>query len=196
MTKKLFQTLAIVGFLCGLPGRAFAHVGVGDASGLLSGFLHPVSGLDHIVAMVLVGMLAWQLGGRARWLLPVTFVLVMAIGGVAGMMGIVLPMIEIGIAVSIIVLGLAIALNIRTSTTVGMAIVGACAIFHGYAHGAEMPDFAGGLAYALGFMAATASLHAAGLCAGFLFNRFGMVFIRVTGGFSTLLGIGILAGTL
>jgi urease accessory protein len=164
------------------------------------GFSHPVSGLDHVLAMVMVGVLAWQLGGRALWLVPASFVGVMAAGGVLGVAGAGVPFVELGIAVSVVALGAMVALGIKAPVAIAMGVVGLFAIFHGHAHGAEMPEDAGGIAYAAGFMIATALLHLAGIGLGFLLGRTdasrGSVFVRAAGGFAAVAGIGILAGVL
>ncbi len=181
-----------------LPAVAFAHTGVGEASGFAHGFAHPVSGLDHILAMVMVGILAWQLGGRALWLVPASFVLVMALGGGLGVAGVDVPFVEVGIALSVVVLGAMVALGVNAPVAAAMGLVGLFAIFHGHAHGAEMPEDAGGVAYAAGFMLATALLHAAGLAAGFLIGRagqhYGRAVVRAAGAFAAAAGLGILAG--
>ena len=152
--------------LIALTGAAFAHTGLGDAAGFTHGFMHPVGGLDHVLAMVAVGLYAALLGGRALWLVPATFVAVMAIGGALGMAGFGLPYAEIGIALSVVVLGLAVALRLSLPTLAAMALVGLFAVFHGHAHGAEMPQDVSGYAYAAGFMLATALLHCAGIALG------------------------------
>src|SRR5689334_1037308 len=139
--------LPIAALLVLIPSIAYAHVGVGDTSGFVHGFSHPLGGIDHILAMVAVGAFAAHLGGRALWLVPLTFVSVMALAGLAGMAGVGLPYVEIGIAMSVVVLGLVIALRLSLPTVAAMALVGFFAIFHGHAHGAEMPDSASGLAY-------------------------------------------------
>jgi len=131
-----------------------------------TGASHPLLGLDHLLAMVAVGLWASQLGGRSRWLLPAAFVGFMALGAVAGHAGRSFPGLEQAIAASILVLGLLIAAAVRLPVSAGMAVVGAFALFHGMAHGAEMPASAGGLAYGLGFAATTALLHAVGLGLG------------------------------
>ncbi|RUQ37925.1 MAG: HupE/UreJ family protein [Candidatus Competibacteraceae bacterium] len=128
-----------------------------------AGLLHPLNGLDHMLAMVAVGLWAAQLGGRALWAVPLTFVLTMAVGGVCGFMGVALPMVEPGIAGSVIVLGILVALSSRLPMAASMALVGVFALFHGYAHGAEMAAEASALWYSLGFMLATATLHGAGI---------------------------------
>ncbi len=180
------------------PAAAYAHPAIGEAAGLSHGFAHPMTGLDHILAMVMVGVLAFQIGGRATWLLPATFVLVMAVGGALGMAGVNLPFVELGIALSVVVLGSVVALNIKAPVAAAMALVGFFAIFHGHAHGSEMPENAAGLAYALGFMTATAMLHIAGLALGFAIGRggerSGFLATRVAGGIATIAGVGLLAG--
>lgn len=183
-----------------LPGVALAHTGVGDTSGFMHGFGHPISGLDHILAMVMVGLFAWQLGGRALWLLPAAFVSVMAVGGALGLAGVDVPFVETGIALSVVALGAAVAFDVKTPVAVAMGFVALFAIFHGHAHGAEMPEDAGGLAYALGFMLATALLHAAGIAAGMLLGklgeRYGSAVVRSAGGVAALAGVGLLTGVL
>ncbi|MBP2449330.1 HupE/UreJ family protein [Rhizobium leguminosarum] len=184
----------------GLPAVAYAHTGVGQTSGFVHGFSHPVSGLDHILAMVMVGVFAFQLGGRATWLVPTSFVLVMALGGALGVAGVNVPFVETGIALSVIVLGAIVALNVKAPTAVAMGVVGIFAIFHGHAHGAEMPDDAAGAAYAAGFMIATAVLHAAGLGLGYVIGRAGKrqgAFVtRAAGSVAAIAGVGILAGVI
>src|SRR5258708_1334702 len=143
MRSALPRTLAAVLMLA--PTTAFAHTGAGYAHGFADGFAHPLGGLDHILAMVTVGILAWQLGGRAIWLVPASFVSLMAIGGIFGIAGEPLLWVELGIAASVIVLGAIVALGVKTPLAVAMGIVGLFAIFHGYAHGTEMPlDASGG----------------------------------------------------
>jgi urease accessory protein len=132
----------------------------------LAGFLHPLSGIDHVTAMVAVGLFAAQLGGRALWAVPLTFVSVMTLGAVAGMTGVALPFVEVGIVTSVVVLGLAVALRIGVSTLVAVSLVGFFAVFHGHAHGAEMAPSRSGLPYAAGFICATALLHALGIALG------------------------------
>jgi urease accessory protein len=153
-------------------GEAQAHVEAGAAAGFLPGLEHPISGVDHVLAMVSVGLWGAQLGAPALWLLPVMFPVVMALGGFLGLIGIPLPGVEIGIAASAIVLGAAILLRWRPSLTAALFVVGAFAIFHGHAHGTELPPGASGLLYSLGFVAATGCLHALGIGAG-LAHRWG-----------------------
>lgn len=197
--QSVLRAVVIAAFAL-LPTAALAHPGIGPASGFEHGFAHPISGLDHILAMVMVGLLAYELGGRALSMVPATFVLVMAFGGFLGMAGISVPFVELGIALSVIVLGAIVALGIKAPTAVAVAIVGLFAIFHGHAHGTEMPENAGGMAYAAGFMLATAVLHATGIALGFLIgsagNRYGQVVVRSAGAVAALAGIGILTGAL
>jgi urease accessory protein len=193
------RRLALAALAALVPTAAMAHTGVGDVGGFAHGFWHPITGLDHVLAMVLVGMLAWQLGNRALWLVPATFVLVMAVGGALGVAGIAIPLVELGIALSVVVLGAAVALGIRAPVAVAMGIAGLFAIFHGHAHGAEMPVDASGLAYGMGFMIATALLHLGGLGLGFLIgaagDRYGLV-MRSAGGLAAIAGLAILTGVL
>jgi urease accessory protein len=196
--KSIFKGGLLALATAALPAVAYAHTGVGETAGLVHGFSHPISGLDHILAMVMVGVFAFQLGGRAVWAVPATFVLIMAFGGALGIAGVNLPFVETGIALSVVVLGAVVALNVRASTAVAMGIVGLFAIFHGHAHGAEMPENAGGAAYAAGFMIATALLHAVGLATGFLIARVGerqgAFVVRTAGGLAAVAGVGILTG--
>jgi urease accessory protein len=152
-------------FVALAPTMAFAHPGH-DGAGLVDGFLHPLGGVDHIVAMVAVGLLAARLGGRALWLVPASFVAAMAAAGLAGMAGVGLPYVEAGITLSVVVLGAVVALRLTMPVAAAMALVAFFAVFHGYAHGIEMPETASGLAYGAGFVAATALLHGIGIGLG------------------------------
>ncbi|KRB61193.1 urease accessory protein [Rhizobium sp. Root708] len=180
------------------PTLAFAHTGVGGTSGFAHGFSHPMSGLDHLLAMVMVGVLAWQLGGRATWIMPSTFVLVMAFGGALGVGGISVPFVEAGIALSVVVLGAIVAFGIQAPVAIVCGLVGLFAVFHGHAHGSEMPAAASALSYASGFMIATALLHGVGLALGYLVGRLGdsrgPLLTRAAGGIATVAGIGLLTG--
>ena len=153
------------------PSLAHAHVGVSETSGFLHGLGHPLSGLDHICAMVAVGLWAAQMGGRSIWAIPVTFITVMALGGVLGMTGINVPYVETGIVVSVLTLGVLIAASARLPLAASIAIVGLFAIFHGQTHGAEMPETASGIAYGAGFLIATAFLHASGIGLGIAIQK-------------------------
>ncbi|HSF46829.1 MAG TPA: HupE/UreJ family protein [Burkholderiales bacterium] len=148
------------------PASAFAHVGQGEAAGFLTGFVHPISGLDHVLAMVAVGLWSAQLGAPAIWVLPVAFPMVMAMGGMLGLMGMPVPGIEYGIAASAILLGAAVTLEVRASLVVTALLVGVFAIFHGHAHGTELPPGQSALLYSMGFVIATGCLHALGIGIG------------------------------
>jgi urease accessory protein len=164
MPTILLRLIALIGLV--LPTAAYAHTGVDDTHGFVHGFMHPLSGIDHILAMVAVGLFAAQLGGRALWLVPASFIGTMALAGAGGATGIPLPFVEVGIAVSIIALGLIVAFEARPPVVLAMALVAFFAIFHGHAHGAELPADASGLAYGAGFIIATAILHAIGIGIG------------------------------
>jgi urease accessory protein len=179
---------------------AFAHPDPLHAVGFVHGFAHPMGGLDHILAMVAVGVFAFVLGGRALWLVPLSFVGMMVVGFALGLNGVNLPFVELGIALSSVVIGGAAALKAPMPVAGAMTLVGVFAVFHGHAHGAEMPESAGGLAYAAGFVAATAALHVAGIGAALgvsrLVGRHGQVIARIAGGVFALGGIGVLLGWL
>ena len=182
------------------PSAAFAHTGAGDTSGFMHGFMHPIGGLDHVLATVALGILAARLGGRALWLVPLSFVTMMILGGVAGASGLGLPFVELGIAGSILVLGFVIALGRQIPTALAMALAGFFALFHGHAHGTEMPVDAAGFAYGAGFALATALLHAAGLALGIGADRLAGAWSakasRIAGGAVTAAGAGIMAGVI
>jgi urease accessory protein len=183
-----------------VPTIASAHPGHEGAPGFIHGFLHPLGGLDHILAMVAVGLFAARLGGRALWLVPASFVVTMAVAGVAGMTGFALPYVEAGIALSILVLGAAIALEMTMPVAAAMGLVAFFAVFHGHAHGAEMPETMSGLAYGAGFVAATAALHALGIGLGLFIGRAGEMFgrrvLQVGGTAAALAGAALLAGAM
>ena len=176
--------IAATAVLCFQASVALAHVGQGDVSGgFVAGVEHPVFGLDHVVAMVAVGIWGAQLGQPAIWLLPVTFPLVMSFGGIVGGLGVPIPGIEIGIALSAVILGCMIAFAAKPPLWIAAVLVGTFAICHGYAHGAEFPDSANAIAFAAGFVVATGTLHALGILIGVAnkWRRGGHV-LRVIGG--------------
>lgn len=187
-------------FLIALPTAALAHTGHGDTSGLLHGFMHPIGGLDHVLAMVAVGVFAYVLGGKALWLVPLSFVAMMVVGFMLGANGMNLPFVELGIALSSIVIGMAAASGKSMPVAGAMALVGSFALFHGHAHGTEMVAGTTGLEYAAGFVAATALLHAAGIGAAMgvskLTGKHGRIVAQVAGGVFALGGVGVLAGWL
>lgn len=173
-----------------VPSLAHAHVGVGDTVGFAHGIGHPLRGLDHILAMVAVGLWAAQYSGRARWIIPATFVLVMAFGGIVGTMGILVPFVEPGILLSVLVLGVLVAAAVRLPLVASATIVGLFAIFHGHAHGVEIPPNASGFAYGAGFALATAFLHALGICGALLARRLGQSNLsRISGGVIAIGGV-------
>jgi urease accessory protein len=193
-----FRTTLFVTALSILSGPALAHVGAAGTSGFAAGLGHPLAGVDHVLAMVLVGMLAWQMGGRALFLLPATFVVVTAAAGAAAVAGVAVPFVELGIGLSIIAFGGAVALAVRAPAAMAAATVGIFALFHGAAHGVEMPGTADGLSYGVGFIAATLLLHLAGLATGAGLGRVasqgGLAAMRAVGGISAIAGLGILWG--
>ena len=173
---------------------AFAHTGEGSG-GFLAGLAHPVFGPDHVVAMVAVGLWGAFLGQPAIFLLPIVFPLVMAFGGVLGILGVSLPAVETGIASSAIVLGAMVALAARPPLAIAAVLVGAFAIFHGYAHGRELPDGANAVAFSAGFVIATGLLHLTGITFGLL-TRWpaGRLAVRGAGGVIALVGLAYLGG--
>lgn len=178
-----------------LAGPAMAHAEGGLAGGFLSGLSHPISGLDHVAAMVAVGLWGALLCAPAIWLLPLVFPLVMAIGSVLGILGVPIPSIEVGIALSAIVLGLCVALALRPPLWIAAAIVGAFAIFHGHAHGTEPPAAVDAYTYAAGFVIATGLLHVGGIVFGLLARwDWGEVAVRAGGGVIALAGVAFLSG--
>lgn len=194
---KQFYTFSITVFLLGISNVAFAHESTGIAGGFISGFLHPVLGWDHVVAMVAVGLWGAFLGSPAIWLLPVVFPLVMAFGGAIGVLGIPIPAVEAGIASSAIVLGAMVAFTIRPPIWVAAMIVGAFAIFHGHAHGTELPNAANPIAYSIGFVLSTGLLHLSGIAFGLLVRwPAGKVAVQAGGGAISLMGVGFLTGIL
>lgn len=173
---------------------AFAHTGAGPVDGFVHGLMHPLTGLDHVLAMVAVGLWAGLVGGKARIAYPAAFVGTMALAGAWGMAGGTLPGVEVGIAFSVIILGAAVALKASPPLAAGTLACGILAIFHGFAHGAELPENASGLAYAVGFMLATAVLHIIGIVLAGVVAVRAPLFARVAGGGLVLAGLAILAG--
>jgi urease accessory protein len=172
----------------------FAHTG-SMRGGFVGGFAHPLFGPDHVVAMVAVGLWGAFLGAPAIWLLPIVFPLVMAGGGVIGILGIPLPGVEIGIAISAIVLGLMVMLAAKPPLLIAAVLVGAFAIFHGYAHGKELPDGANAVAFSAGFVIATGLLHLTGIAFGLLARwPAGRLAVRGAGGTIALIGVAYLGG--
>jgi urease accessory protein len=188
---------AVVTGLCLWPSPAAAHEPGGLAEGFLSGLGHPLSGLDHMLAMVAVGLWGAQLGAPAMWLLPVTFPLVMALGGLLGVRGLFLPAVEPVIAASALLLGAAVLLAWRPMLAVALALVGVFAVYHGYAHGAELPGAADQLAYGAGFVLSTGTLHVVGIAIGLLHRwAWGTMVVRAAGGVIAVAGVYLLADVL
>jgi urease accessory protein len=172
------------------PALALAHQETGQAAGFLSGLAHPVSGLDHVLAMVAVGLWGAVLGPPAIWVLPVAFPVVMALGGLMGLLGIPVPGVEVGIALSAIVLGAMVLAELRPSLWLAAAVVAFFAIFHGHAHGQELPEGTSALLYSLGFVVATGLLHAVGILLGEAHRwSVGRQAVRAAGGGVALAGL-------
>jgi len=192
MTMRATGPLAMLLTLASAP--AFAHTGAGPVDGFLHGLMHPLTGLDHVLTMVAVGLWAGLVGGKARIAYPAAFVVMMALAGAWGMSGGALAGTEVGIAFSVIILGAAVALKASPPLAAGTLACGILAIFHGFAHGAELPENASGLAYASGFILATAALHLVGiLLAGTIAARAPLI-ARIAGGGLVLAGVALLAG--
>jgi urease accessory protein len=193
MLRNLFAALLAL-----MPGIAFAHTGAGDAAGFFQGFSHPFGGVDHVLTMVAVGMLGAQLGGRAVWLLPLSFLAVMAAGGVLGIAAAQLPSVDIGIGLGVIVLGLAIAFRIEMPIMAASGLIALVALLHGHAHGAEMPGTVSGPTYGAGFLCATATLLALGIGVGTarVFPRASRRIAQAGGAAIALAGLALLGGAL
>ncbi len=187
--RSLTSKLSLAGLaavaVAGFSSVALAHPG--HAGGLTDGLVHPFTGLDHVLAMVAVGLWASQLGRRAMWLLPAVFPVVMAAGAVMGAYGVALPWVELGIVASVVVLGIAVALGLQVSLVVSATLVGVFALFHGHAHGNEFPAADSPLLHGIGFIAATVTLHAIGIAAGLLTQR--PLVMRTAGGAIAAVGL-------
>jgi urease accessory protein len=169
---------------------ASAHEQAGAAAGFLTGLRHPVSGLDHVLAMIAVGLWGAQLGAPAIWLLPVAFPMMMACGGFLGLVGLPLPRVEVAIGLSALLLGAMVALEARPPVAVAALLVGVFAIFHGHAHGAELPAGQSGLTYSIGFVTATGCLHGVGIAIGLVHRwAWGRTFLRAAGALVALAGV-------
>jgi urease accessory protein len=195
MIASKLQRMIILAALGLFADTAFAHTGVHTVSGFSGGFAHPMLGLDHLLAMIAIGVWTAQRGGRALWAVPATFVAVMVLGGLVALSGWVLPHVETGISLSVLVLGLLIAFQRNWKVEAGMAVAAVFALFHGYAHGLEMPETASPLLFAAGFVLATGLLHGVGILGG----RMGQKRVRAAGvliaamGFA-LTGISLMPG--
>jgi urease accessory protein len=190
---KRIQAVIISILIAAISSGAEAHTGF-TANGFTHGFIHPISGWDHILAMIAVGLWAAQLASsglkRAVWMVPLSFVSMMVVGGILGIAQFELPFVEQGILASVLVLGALVLAGVRLPISASAAIVGGFALFHGHAHGAEMPATSSGLAYALGFALATALLHASGIAFGLIAQRrLSSLALRVAGAAVTLGGV-------
>jgi urease accessory protein len=189
--------LTLIACVCVIPQGAAAHIIQGAQGGFGSGFEHPLTGADHFLAMFAVGLWGAQMGGRPVWMLPVVFPLIMVVGGIAGMAGISLPGIEIGIAISILALGMAIALAWRPAEWVALVLIAFFAVCHGYARGAELPLAADPADYAIGFVVATGMIHLFGIGVGLGLNKpMGGSLARILGGMISIGGIHFLVQAL
>lgn len=191
MRRSGFLLAALV--LVGISPAAWAHPGHLVGTGFSAGLLHPFTGMDHLLAMTAVGLWAAQRRGRMMFLIPASFVALMAVGAIAGTAGLTLPLVEPGILGSVVVFGLLIALDARLPTMAGMAIVGAFALFHGYAHAVEMPSQASLASFGSGMVAGTLALHAIGIGLGLLSARFPRIALRTAGAGIALAGVGLLS---
>jgi urease accessory protein len=186
----LLRSLTVLVLVFLFAPTAFAHPQKGEAVGFLTGFRHPISGLDHVLAMIAVGLWSAQLGSPSIWLLPVAFPMVMAVGGMLGLMGVPLPGVEYGIALSAILLGAAVMFEVRPPLGIAAALVGFFAIFHGHAHGTELPAGQSALLYSMGFVIATGCLHGLGIAIGTLHRwPWGQKFLRVAGALVSMGGL-------
>jgi urease accessory protein len=173
---------------------AYAHVGIGPTSSFPAGFMHPLSGLDHLTVMIAVGLWAALKGGKAIWAWPLAFVGVMLGGAALGMAHIPVPFVEPGILASVVALGLLVALAVDLPVSAGVAIIGVFALLHGHAHGTEVPENAAGLDYMAGFALATAMLHLIGIAAGLAFGLRYRGLTRAAGAACAAIGIGLAFG--
>ena len=193
--RDCYRLLPLVFFGLILAHPAFAHTGQGDVGGFSHGFFHPIFGPDHVIAMVAVGLWGVFLGMPAIWVLPIVFPLVMAFGGVLGILQVPVPAVETGIALSAIVLGLCVAFAYKPPLWAAAILVGIFAIFHGYAHGAEMPESSDAVSYAIGFVVATGLLHLAGIAFGSLARwPIGAIAVRTIGALIAVAGGAYLTG--
>jgi len=182
-----------------LPTAAFAHPAIGPAAGFAHGFAHPLGGIDHLLAMIAVGLLAANLGGRALWALPLAFISLMVVGGALGMTGVPIPYVEIAVALSVAVFGAAIAAQRQWPLVAAAALVGVFALFHGHAHGSELAPAVSAGAFIAGFVLATALLHVTGIALGLCVAKLGAKPARLCtqwgGGAIALAGVALLAAS-
>jgi urease accessory protein len=189
-SPRIDRRIAILLMLAMESQLAFAHTQKGEAVGFLTGFRHPISGLDHVLAMIAVGLWGAQLGNPAIWVLPVAFPMVMAFGGMLALMGVPLPGTEYGIAISAILLGACVLFEFRPPLPVAAILVAFFAIFHGHAHGTELPPGQSALLYSIGFVIATGCLHGVGIAIGTVHQwKMGQAIVRAAGGIVAVGGL-------
>ncbi|TIQ37801.1 MAG: HupE/UreJ family protein [Mesorhizobium sp.] len=193
-STKRISLAALMLLAAAMP--AYAHVGIGTTSSFAAGFTHPLSGLDHMTAMIAVGLWAAMKGGKAVWAWPLAFVGLMLVGGALGMLQVPVPFVEPGILASVVALGLVVALAIDLPVSAGVALIGLFALFHGHAHGTEVPRNAGGLEYMAGFAAATALLHVLGIAAALGLGLRFRGLARAAGAACAAVGVGLAFGML
>lgn len=193
MTSAKFTkaSAAALGFAALAVTPAYAHVDAGSTPSFAAGFWHPLSGLDHLAVMIAVGLWAALRGGGAIWAWPAAFVAVMVAGGVLGMQHVPIPFVEPAILASVVVIGLLVTLAVDLPIAAGAAIIGAFALFHGYAHGAEVPENAEGLQYMAGFVVATALLHGAGVSSAVVLGARLRGLVRAAGLACAAIGAGL-----
>ena len=194
MNSRMIKQAAISTILLIAAMPAEAHVGAGTTASLTAGFMHPLSGLDHMTVMIAVGLWAVIKGGKAIWAWPLAFVGVMLAGGALGMLQVPLPFVEPGILASVVALGLLVALAVELPVSAGVVVIGLFALLHGHAHGTEVPENAGGLEYMAGFALATALLHAAGIAAALGFGLKFRGLVRAAGAACAAVGVGLALG--
>ncbi|MBO6835191.1 MAG: HupE/UreJ family protein [Alphaproteobacteria bacterium] len=196
MIDRWSQIVTTAAFLVLISATAAtAHEGAGHGGGFISGLTHPIFGLDHVIAMVAVGLWGVFLGRPALFILPIVFPLIMAFGGAMGVLGIPVPAVEAGIAASAVVLGLLIAFAVKAPLPLAAAIVGVFAIFHGHAHGTELPESASAATYSIGFVLSTGMLHLVGIGLGEVMRgSIGRIAARGLGGIIALMGAAFLTG--
>ncbi|MGG7056628.1 HupE/UreJ family protein [Nitrosomonas sp. ANs5] len=190
MKKYLSAFWLISGLIMLLPVSVHAHTGIDDVTGFEAGFWHPIGGADHLLAMVAVGLWAAQMGGKSIWLVPATFVTLMLLGGILALSGIHFSHVEAGILISVLSLGILIAAALKFRPTISACIIGFFALFHGHAHGAEMPLAIEAAAYCFGFALSTALLHAIGIASGCVLHKLNIgKIVRWSGGVIAFSGI-------
>ncbi len=187
-------TVMATAILVASSGAALAHTGHGSAAGFMAGFVHPLMGADHLLAMVAVGAWAGMSGGRTQWMIPAAFVTAMAVGGVLGAQGIAIPAVETGIAISVLVFGALVALNPSLPLAASLMVAAVFAVFHGHAHGSEMPVNLSGLSYGLGFVLASVALQSAGIASIIALRQtLSTTAQRIAGGAIGTVGLALLA---